>query len=107
VKRYGVRWAPVLVAWATKQEVPDFGVDFAGEAGPSSMTTTSGEETYISGTVMLSAGDFARFAAAGRPAVAREIVLHELGHLVGLAHSPDQTGIMYPRASGPPRARRR
>ena len=32
---YGDRWAPVLFAWATADEVPDFGVDVAGEAGQS------------------------------------------------------------------------
>ena len=32
--RYGNRWAPVLVAWATEEEVPDFGRDTVGRAGP-------------------------------------------------------------------------
>lgn len=102
VKRYGVRWAPVYVVWATKQEVPDFGVEFAGEAGPVPMTTASGDATYVTGTVSLSVDYFNSAAAAARPAEAREIVLHELGHLVGLAHSPDTTQVMFPRGSGRP-----
>jgi len=39
--RYGDQWAPVLIAWATPQEVPDFGIDVAGEAGPVAVGTPS------------------------------------------------------------------
>lgn len=98
-EKYGNRWAPVLVAWATDTEVPDFGVDFAGEAGPAAVGTVSGDATYVSGTVMLSAKDFQRFAATGQTAVAQSVVLHELGHLLGLAHVPDSTQVMFPRAN--------
>jgi hypothetical protein len=48
--RYGDRWAPVLITWATPAEVPDFGVDIAGEAGPARVTSGDGEHTaYVSG----------------------------------------------------------
>lgn len=94
--RYGKRWAPVLVGWATAQEVPDFGIDVAGEAGPSTYSSQSGDGVHVSGTLMLSATDFRLLLRAGRTRVARNIVLHELGHLVGLAHSPDTKQLMYP-----------
>lgn len=96
--RYGDRWAPVLVAWATPQEVPDFGVDVAGEAGPAWVMTPSGDRAYVSGTVYL---DAAKLAAAS-PAVARAVVLHELGHLVGLAHVDDRNQLMFPQAGTVP-----
>jgi len=32
--RYGDRWAPVLVTWATTREVPDFDDDVPRQAGP-------------------------------------------------------------------------
>lgn len=98
-ERYGDRWAPVLVVWATPVEVPDFGADLAGEAGPQGVGAR-GDETYVSGTVMLSAGVFQKLTAEGRGDAARAIVLHELGHLVGLAHAPDATQIMFARNAG-------
>ncbi|MGN6686724.1 MAG: matrixin family metalloprotease [Actinomycetales bacterium] len=98
--RYGDRWAPVLVAWATPQEVPDFGVDIAGEAGPVAVSGgDGGSAVYVSGTVYL---DPAKISSAerqiGEPA-ARAIVLHELGHLVGLDHVADEDQVMWPRGN--------
>ncbi len=50
---------------------------------------------YVTGGVTL---DSASFAAMRQrpdgPALQRAIVLHELGHLVGLAHASDQTELM-------------
>ncbi|MGZ6825801.1 MAG: hypothetical protein ACXVGH_03335 [Mycobacteriales bacterium] len=92
--RYGKRWAPVLVTWATRAEVPDFGVDIAGEAGPQPMESSTGVRAYVTGTVAL---DPAYLGRAPR-AVAVEVVEHELGHLVGLAHVDDRAELMYPRA---------
>jgi hypothetical protein len=97
-ERYGERWAPVLVVWATSREVPDFGVDIAGEAGPSGIGTASGEVVFVSGAVALSSASFAKLGNGKRKAVAEAIVLHELGHLMGLAHVDDRAQLMFPRA---------
>lgn len=97
--RYGNRWAPVLIAWATDDEVPDFGVDIAGEASPYGRWTPSGDAAYVSGAVYLDAAWFAQtMRAPGGIMQARAVVLHELGHLVGLAHVNDRQQIMFPRA---------
>jgi len=98
--RYGDRWAPVLVAWATPDEVPDFGVDVLGEAGPISVGAPSGMAANVSGVVYLDAAKMGALLAAGDRALARAVVLHELGHLVGLAHVNDSRALMFPRASG-------
>lgn len=94
--RYGRRWAPVLVVWATRAEVPDFGADAVGLAGPAAMETAGGARTYVSGKVSL---DAVRVPEMPRR-YALEVVEHELGHLVGLAHVDDTAEVMFPRAGG-------
>lgn len=98
--RYGDRWAPVLIAWATTAEVPDFGVDIAGEGGPMGLSTSTGREAYVSGTVFLDPTKIAHIRKTRGEPAARAVIMHELGHLVGLAHIDDPDQLMFPRASG-------
>ena len=95
--RYGERWAPVLIVWATKSEVPDFGVDLVGEARPYGVGTPSGDATYVTGEVYLDPAKLGQIASQLGSAQAGAVVLHELGHLVGLAHTDGETEIMFPR----------
>ncbi|MGN6687800.1 MAG: hypothetical protein ACTHK1_09710 [Actinomycetales bacterium] len=97
--RYGDRWAPVLVAWATPQEVPDFGVDIAGEAGPAAVYAEDRTLVYVSGTVYLDPVKIGRLAQEQGEPVARAIVLHELGHLAGLGHANDEWQVMWRRGN--------
>lgn len=96
-ERYGDRWAPVLITWATPEEVSDFGLDVAGEAGPTRRTSADGGDTgYVSGTVALDPVKIERIRAhEGEPA-ARAVILHELGHLVGLDHTDHDDQLLFP-----------
>ncbi len=94
--RYGKRWAPVLVAWATPDEVLEFSTDVAGIAGPSAFSTPSGDGMLVSGTVYLDPVKLKDTRKALGAAEASNIVVHELGHLVGLDHVNDNTQLMFP-----------
>ena len=98
--RYGNRWAPVLVAWQRAAENPALAADVAGQAGPTALRLGDRPEVYVTGVVELDADQLRALLATpeGRP-VAREIVLHELGHLVGLGHVEDRAEVMSPKAS--------
>jgi hypothetical protein len=98
-KRYGDRWAPVFIAFATPAEVPDFGVDIAGEASNQPVRRANGREAYVTGSVLLDATAGAKVPASQREALYLNVAEHELGHLVGLAHVDDRDEIMYPRVS--------
>ncbi|CCH89492.1 Peptidase metallopeptidase [Modestobacter italicus] len=95
--RYGDRWAPVLVSWATGAEVPDFAGDVVGLASSRDLYTATGTGVYVTGAVELDADWFATaLADTDARGVARGIVLHELGHLVGLDHVDDPAEVMAP-----------
>lgn len=85
---------PVLISFATSSEVSELEGRVAGVGGSTSVTR-DGIRTYVSGQVTLDAQAFDRWLS--EPAFvdsARAIVLHELGHLVGLGHVQDPGELM-------------
>lgn len=92
---------PVLIGWATAEEVPGLKGDVAGLAGPISRTNGIVQQ-YVTGRVMLDSDAFdeiERFRDSGLHQ--RAIVMHELAHLVGLDHVDDRSELMYPTSSVP------
>ncbi|WP_179224461.1 peptidase [Geodermatophilus pulveris] len=95
--RYGDRWAPVLVAWQTEAEQPDLAGDVVGRGGSTAVSLGDGPRVYVTGTVSLDAGQFPEVLAAPDGATtAAGIVLHELAHVVGLAHVEDAGQLLHP-----------
>jgi hypothetical protein len=90
------RWAPVLVAWSDPVESPVLAGDVAGTAG--SLALTVGDDrVYVTGGVTLDGPQIAEILdQRGGRAQARAVILHELGHLVGLDHVPYTTELMSP-----------
>ena len=97
--RYGQRWAPVLIAWQTPSDNPDFAAAVTGEAGSIPVAWSGHPRAYVTGTVQLDATKFTQMLASAKgKQYAHAIVLHELGHLVGLGHVTDQTQLMFPES---------
>ena len=97
--RYGDRWAPVLISWVTPNENPDFAADVTGQGGSSRVGLPNKPSAYVTGSVELDAGQLTSILQ--RPngkEVVRAVVLHELGHLVGLSHVTDASQLMYPQS---------
>lgn len=96
VGRYGDRWAPVLIAWAAEEDYPSLAGAVTGRGGSTAVEQNKDDARYVTGQVVLDRGAFAemmRTRAGSRTALAT--VLHELGHVAGLAHVPDPSELMY------------
>lgn len=98
-EKYGRRWAPVLIAWETGEANPALAGDVVGEAGSVPASLGDGPRVFLTGSVSLDAPRFAEILRGrGGRDIARSIVLHELGHLMGLAHVDDEAQLMFPEA---------
>lgn len=84
---------PVLIAWATAEEVPELAGDVAGIAG-SAAVGPPGRMRYVTGRVVLDRDVFAGFEPEEKP-YAQAIVDHELAHVVGLGHVNDPRELMF------------
>ncbi len=95
------RQDPVLVSFATSDEVSELKGKIAGIGGSASVTDERGYSRYVTGQVTLDADSLdtlLRFR--GGEDRARAILLHELGHLVGLGHVEDEGELMHARNTG-------
>ncbi|UUL76699.1 matrixin family metalloprotease [Pseudarthrobacter sp. Fe7] len=94
--RYGKRWAPVLIVWSTPQETPGLAGNVAGLGGSGYAQVPGQPLVLAAGQVSLDAPDLAGIMAS-RPdgaAEVRAIIMHELGHVLGLDHVADPTQLM-------------
>jgi hypothetical protein len=86
---------PVLISWASADEVPQLSGDLAGIGGSIPVAARGGRLRYATGGITLDAHAFAQLADQPEgQAEERAIILHELGHVVGLAHVADPAELM-------------
>lgn len=93
--------APVLVAWATPEEVPELAGEVAGVGGAEARAVTPDRLVYVTGMVVLDRDAFAAMGERpGGTGLQRAVVEHELGHVLGLGHVDDPAQLMYAETTG-------
>jgi hypothetical protein len=93
---YGKRWAPVLIAWSGPEESPGLAGNIAGLGGSGYAHTPGHPYVLVAGQVRLDAQTLSEIMQwPGGSAHARAIIMHELGHVLGLDHVDDPNQLMY------------
>ena len=96
-ERYGERWAPVLIGWApglSTAQPAGTGMRPLGLGGSSFERNDAGQVVYVSGQAVFDSTAGLRSGFAGE--TWGQVILHELGHIVGLDHVADPQSVMNP-----------
>lgn len=100
--RYGARWAPVLIGWIPFDSSV-FEVDGVGVAGSAIEANAEGRLVYVTGRILLNGAD--QLDNGFRPGKTwGKVILHEMGHVLGLDHVNDPAQVMHPDLVSSPAA---
>jgi hypothetical protein len=101
--RYPKQWPPVLIGWVKPGQTDLFSGGAVGEGG-STWYGVPGSQVYVTGVVALDATQNSQLAAGFGGDSEGGVLMHELGHLVGLDHVTDPAQLMYPTVTDKPAA---
>lgn len=105
--RYGKRWVPILIGWTSAAKTDGLEDSIVGRGGSSYVWGAAGARA-MGGSLVLDAPDLVEMYQrpsyfdpngtyfADPYAQVKAIILHELGHVLGLGHVDDDTQLMYP-----------
>ncbi|WP_427004629.1 matrixin family metalloprotease [Pseudarthrobacter sp. H2] len=99
---YGDRWAPLLIAWTTPEQAPQLKGPVIGTGGSTHFSFGDGPKSFVTGSLELDSPQITE--ELRRPdgaAYATAVILHELGHVMGLEHVDDPSQLMYPEIGAP------
>jgi hypothetical protein len=97
--RYGHRWAPLLIAWV-HNGASDYlgGNGVLGEGGASWVAPAGGRDVFVTGQIAINADTTTALGDGfGAGTTIGLLLLHELGHVMGLGHVGDEAEVMFPR----------
>jgi hypothetical protein len=92
-------FAPVVIGWANRSETDLWasdGADTLGVGGPRTIVFDNDEKLSVSGFALLAPSDSLE-PGFGPGLTAGNVLLHELGHLIGLDHVEDTGEVMQAR----------
>lgn len=91
---------PVVIGWADATEFPELGGPVAGLGGAAPDDSAAGRLHYVVGGVVLDTEAFTAANVTEHPRVMEAIVVHELAHVVGLAHVTEPMELMFSDNTG-------
>ena len=86
---------PISVSWQDGAAIAELTDHVAGVGGSRVMEGRNGDKLYVAGTIALSREYFARVYASHDHGKAMAVLLHEFGHVFGLAHVSSRHELMY------------
>jgi hypothetical protein len=92
---------PVVIAFPTALDSPKATADAVGLGGSTAIVVNGAVRPhYVTGAIALLSSWFNRQSALHRTDAEQGVVMHELGHVLGLGHVQDPGQLMYPSATG-------
>lgn len=99
---YGDRWAPLLIAWTTPEQAPQLKGPVIGTGGSTHFSYGDGPKSFVTGSLELDSPQITEeLSRSDGAAYATAVILHELGHVMGLEHVDDPRQLMYPEIGAP------
>ncbi|WP_459984111.1 matrixin family metalloprotease [Nocardioides sp. AN3] len=95
-RQSGAASGPVVIAFPTSVEEGDVSKDTVGLGGSTALTMNGAlMPHYVTGAIALKRDWFVQQSAEHHTAEEQAVVMHELGHVLGLGHVEDPDQLMY------------
>lgn len=94
-------WAPVLIGWGDERSNPQLAGGVAGLGGSVALSPDGpASARYVTGEVLLDADAMRGFGTVRGHLDQESVALHELAHVLGMAHVPADSELMSPTYIG-------